>query len=239
LQIEQGVISMKQRALAYLEKDFLSNAAMIEIINRNTAEIIQADEQGVFLKEATGKAYMISTDTFEKAVAWLEQKSDITLIQSVDQKVSHWLKEHKYLNSYMECFQVVYSLKKKIDYSAQLQIRKLKEEELCIVQKNYDKISKEELREIYNRGNLYVGIFQGQIIGFIGNHLEGSIGLLEVLKNYRKKGFATELQSYMINHVLEQGGIPYAQVEIDNLNSLNLQQKLGMKIAQKKIYWNF
>lgn len=53
----------------------------------------------------------------------------------------------------------------------------------------------------------------GKPVGFIGEHLEGSMGLLEILPGYRGKGYGTELESFMICHMLEKGQRPFARLK--------------------------
>lgn len=185
---------MKEIALSYLQKDHLSNAGMIEVINRNTAQIKVASDKGVLLKDIVSDVYMLSFDETKDAITAIQKESNVKIVQSTDSLFFQWVKQNMKLKYGMECFQVVYDSKSKRILSNRLCIRKLRKEEEYIVQNNYKKLSKEELHEICNRGNLYVGILDGQMIGFIGNHLEGSIGLLEVFFEYRRQGFAQDLQ---------------------------------------------
>lgn len=69
--------------------------------------------------------------------------------------------------------------------------------------------------------------------------MEGSIGLLEVMPEYRRKGYGVELESFMISHMLQQNLMPFGQIEVANDKSLGLQHKLGMQISQEKVYWIF
>jgi ribosomal protein S18 acetylase RimI-like enzyme len=65
-------------------------------------------------------------------------------------------------------------------------------------------VSKQELKEIIRRRELFIGLYNQEIIGFIGQHLEGSIGLLEIFPTYRGNGYGTELESYLIAHMLKK-----------------------------------
>lgn len=63
------------------------------------------------------------------------------------------------------------------------------------------------------------------------------MGLLYVFPEYRRRGFGTALQTYLISKTLQKGFVPFAQVEKDNINSLNLQKKLGMEKSDNLIVW--
>lgn len=231
---------MNMELLHDLEMDRASNAGILNVLRRKSAEILKQGKEGILLKDKISNVYMIYCKTDEMGIEWLKEAPEIKILQSSSQKICQWAKEEMNFINSMECYQFAY-LKKHVvrKKELKLEIRRITKEELEIVQKNYDKLTKEELHEIYKRGNLYMGIFCGEKIGFIGNHLEGSIGLLEIFLKFRKHGFATDMENFMIDLSLKQGNIPYGQVITDNLASFQLQQKLGMQLANKKIYWNY
>ena len=76
-----------------------------------------------------------------------------------------------------------------------------------------------------------------RLIGFMGEHLEGSMGLLYVFPEYRHKGFGAALQRHLMARTMEEGFVPFGQVEKDNLASLRLQEKLGMTQSERLIVW--
>lgn len=47
----------------------------------------------------------------------------------------------------------------------------------------------------------------------------------------------SELQSYLINYLLQRGQVPFCQAVTDNVKSLSLQQRLGMNISRDAIIW--
>ena len=96
--------------------------------------------------------------------------------------------------------------------------------------------------EDYIKGRLRSGTMYGMFIdgkpaGFIGMHAEGSLGLLEILPEYRRCGLAFALESYAINRMLEKGWTPYGQILLGNAASTSLQQKLGLSISKQTCYW--
>ena len=74
-------------------------------------------------------------------------------------------------------------------------------------------------------------------IGYIGQHPEGSMGLLLIFPQYRRHGYAEELESFQINAILAEGRTPYAHIIEDNFKSFSLQQKLGAIVASGKVVW--
>lgn len=74
-------------------------------------------------------------------------------------------------------------------------------------------------------------------VGYIGQHPEGSMGLLYIFPEYRRHGYAEELERFQINEIVSQGRTPYAHIIEDNEKSLALQKKLGAIFADDKIVW--
>ena len=70
-------------------------------------------------------------------------------------------------------------------------------------------------------------------LGRSGLYLED----LFVLPEYRGKGLAATLESFMINRTLQKGFIPYGQVFSNNEVSHRLQEKLGLYPAKSSIWW--
>ena len=69
--------------------------------------------------------------------------------------------------------------------------------------------------DVYKR-QMYGMFIDGKPAGFIGMHAEGSLGLLEILPEYRRCRLAFALESYAINRMLEKGWTPYGQIILGN-----------------------
>lgn len=111
-------------------------------------------------------------------------------------------------------------------------IRSLGEDALPFLLANYDHGDEAYLRRLLSRQALF-GAFEGKtLMGFVGLHPEGTMGLLEVLPLYRRRGLGRLLESWLINHELSLGHIPYCQVFEGNAPSVALQQSLGLEFSQ-------
>ncbi len=116
-------------------------------------------------------------------------------------------------------------------------LRPLTEDALPQVTAHYTLTDGDYLRQVLHRGEL-LGAFDGDALaGFIGLHAEGTMGLLEVLPAYRRRGLATLLLSHLANTELARGHVPYCQTFQDNEPSLALQRSLGFCCAKGPIYW--
>lgn len=117
-------------------------------------------------------------------------------------------------------------------------IRTLEMEQLPYVIAHYDG----QLSETYFRQRIAAGQMKGaflgeQLVGFIGLHDEGSIGMLWIAPEHRRKKLGQALETAMVNEGLERGEIPYGQVRPKNQPSIALQEKLGLCLSKTPVYW--
>lgn len=78
---------------------------------------------------------------------------------------------------------------------------------------------------------------ENKIVGFAGIHDEGTIGFVEVLKNYRRMKIGTALETYLIDRLLKIKEDIYLQVEINNDVSIRFHEKLGFLRGDDIISW--
>lgn len=82
------------------------------------------------------------------------------------------------------------------------------------------------------------GLFDGgALAGFAGFHGEGSMGMLEIFPEYRRCGYAMQLESFLIGTALDEGRVPYCHVIDGNEASLRLQRKMGLTCASLPAIW--
>jgi GNAT superfamily N-acetyltransferase len=228
---------MNGKAIKYLKENPLLHMGMVDAIRRDTADILYADIDGVLIKEQKSNAYMISVENFEKGQELINSILKCNLIVAHQNFMVNYISNRFGLSERLECVQAVYMDKTKIRIKEELKIKQLEENQIEVVLEHYDKLSKNEVEELLKNGSLFGGYKDEKLIGFIGTHLEGSMGLLEVFPQYRRLGYGVTLESYMINQMIEKGLIPFAQIEINNEKSIELQKKLGFEISEDRLYW--
>ena len=146
------------------------------------------------------------------------------------------MKKEYELSETLECYQAAYLLESVPACEYDLQIRCAVPNDFAEIIKYYNKLSDEELKKIIERKKLFLAFQNEHLVGFAGEHLEGSMGLLEILPDFRRRGYGVALEYFMISYMKENHLIPFCQVEVDNCKSLALQQKLGMTISKERIY---
>ncbi|MCX7834393.1 MAG: GNAT family N-acetyltransferase [Ignavibacteria bacterium] len=97
-------------------------------------------------------------------------------------------------------------------------------------------ISLQYIEDRIKRG-IALGLYdRGGLIAWILTHDDGAMGFLNVLPEFRRKGYGTEITSALINRIREKGGIPFVHVERDNVKPMNLALKMGFKV-HRNVNW--
>jgi len=88
------------------------------------------------------------------------------------------------------------------------------------------------------RAGVMLGAFRGDtLVGFIGQHATGAMGLLEVFPEYRRQGIARYLLTHLTNKLLAAGHVPYDHIVVGNDASEALQRGLGFTISTRTLTW--
>ena len=233
---------MKQAVLEYLERDVLANIDMIGLLPLPAAEVLAANENGVLIRH--DMLYLLAAEP-GKAGGFLPQMTqglqagvERQIIVRGNELIPALTHDFGFVVT-MECCHAVYPSKEPIPYTLPegCEIRLLDASYLDFVHAHYhivDDVS-------YLRERLEAGMFgvfvRGEIAGFVGTHEEQTMGLLEILPEYRRLGLAYALEAHLINHLLSIGQTPFCQVAIHNEPSLRLQRKLGLTISDTVVYW--
>ncbi|MEG0453655.1 MAG: GNAT family N-acetyltransferase [Coprobacillus sp.] len=223
------------------QKECINYIDMLEPIRLGYADIIYKDEKQLIFIETRSQALMISMHDIShfKEIYERENLCKYELINVKQKEIVDILVNYgkKYQFS---CFQEVYIKNNKIALSEDYRIQLLQRDDISLITKYYKEVDDiEYIQHIVDNQHMW-GIFEEeQLAGFIGIHLEGSMGLLEILPNYRRKGYGEALESFLINWYLENDLVPYCQVIEGNEASLKLQKKLGLKKSEILSYWLF
>ena len=160
------------------------------------------------------------------------EKYDIKIITLMNKKLYELIKsKFKEINI---CSQAVYCGEKIEDKNLKI----LKKEDLEFIKKIYnDGTDGKEVEETFKNNNLLGYYENNELIGFIGRHVDSSIGMLYVKEKYRKKGYGSIILKAGFNFWENQ--IPFSHIIIGNIASEKLHKKLECKIGKKIVYWLF
>ena len=208
------------------------------IVKRGSAEFIVQNDRFVLVRDTVSGVFFlcgeVRDDDFALIDGHLDRERDALMVDSEElfKKVfARYGFEDK-----LECYQVAYyGDAPKLD--AKIDVREAEKSDIPLIVENYHLVGEDEIAKIVGRRALYLGFYDGEPVGFVGEHLEGSMGLLYVLPKFRRRGFGEALEKFCIAKTIEKGFVPFGQVEKDNEASLALQKKLGFTVSGKRIFW--
>ncbi len=244
-----------QQCIQILMKQKLLHMDMIELIRRGRARLVYQQEGEILLKDmVTGIYFHTRMQPLADIKDWKlpgylkEHDETIACMVTHQEDMVDAIRTELGLSVSEECWQVVYTKREKMP------VRGLygpdgirKEDGLCI--RLLDETSQDFVIEHYEIGDgsyvrsrirnkaVYGAFYGEEIVGFAGQHEEGSLGMLFVLPEYRSRRVAAALETYMINLSVERGEVPYGHVIIGNTASEKMQENLGLCKAKGKVYW--
>ena len=237
-------MSEVETAWAYLKKDPVLYANMLEIVRRGSGDILYAGEDGMLLFDRHCGTHMMSAATSEAAhrlfrllpegCELLTGHETFYFIDAVD---------YLHLGEAQICYSALYEGVEPVPMppvKGDFTFRRVVRDEAAYVLDHYSHSpgGLDFIEGAIERGMM--GAYDGEVLaGFVGFHLEGSIGLLEVLPEYRKRGLGAALEAAAINLALEKGSYAFGQVIEGNAASLALQRKLGLTISKSRMFWLF
>ena len=227
-------------AVAYLEQNKLFFIDMREILRRGSGNLLVSGPDGVLLHDSGSGAYFLSAKT-EKALETML----FCLPARPELVVGHesWYLERLKAELGFEradfCVQSAWLEENPPELPAfDGELRLLGPEWAETVHRAYSHAfgGVEYIRGAIGRGML--GLFvEEALAGFVGFHDEGTIGMLEVLPPYRRRGYGGLILRAAVRLAMERGRYPFGQVFSDNAASLALQKKLGMTVSEEQLYW--
>ena len=226
-----------EQVIRYLRRGLLLHMGLLEPLRLGTAEILQATAESVLLLEKNSGVYMLSAAQPEEGERLLEQLEACEVLVVCQKFLVESALRHYGLNTVLECYQAAYLRPEELSLYGTVTLGRPTAAELERIKASYTLLPEEEVVEIYQQGALFGGYAEGELIGYVGQHLEGSLGLLEVFPEYRRKGYGLQLEGLMINQLLKQGKVPFGQIVKGNKASLDLQKKLGMVVSDSCLYW--
>ena len=208
------------------------------VLRRGSGEILAERENALLLRDRISDARFLACEDPSLGLELLDRYvgPDCRLLMVSNADIGAAAFARYGFSERLDCYQVAYYGEKPA-CSDGLRVRTAEARDLPTLLAHYTRISPEELALVVSRGSLLLGYEEDRLIGFAGEHLEGSMGLLYVFPEYRRRGFGAALQRRMIARTMEAGFVPFGQVERHNLASLRLQQRLGMTLSERLISW--
>lgn len=208
------------------------------VLKRGTGEVIEEHDHALFIRDSVSGAFLLACRDAALGAAILERHVDENChsLMVSDYALGKAAYERYGFADLLECYQVA-CYGEPPAQTGGLIIRNGEEEDIPFLTEHYEYLDADEMRQIVQNRRILIGLEAGERVGFIGEHLEGSMGLLRILPQFRRRGYAEALEKALIAKTLQEGFVPFGQVEKSNQASLGLQRKLGMSVSQGLICW--
>lgn len=209
---------------------------MTESIRRGNAEVRFDAPDGVMIYDVCAEAYMLAASTDDAAKEMIGGVENPALLVAHDPYTCRRAAERFSFSEFLSVVQAVYR-KAEIDVP-EADIRLLDMTNHSFVRAHYLSVDEDKYIENRLRACAMYGIYaDGELAGFMGTHAEGSLGLLEILPAYRRRGLGEALERYVVREHLSRGWIPFAQIETNNMPSQALHRKLGFELSTRSLHW--
>ena len=216
-------------------EDRLSYADIIDALLREEGEtLFFAPEAGIVFRHFSGVFYIASTGPDEASLLGNLPREGLCDVHSSG--IAAYMMERMAYKGSEETYLFSYSGDILIDASCP--IRPLDNSFIGFVMEHYDTSSAEDIKAAFSSAHIY-GAFSpdGDLMGFAGFHEEGSMGMLTVLPEYRRRGIGEALERHLISTALSEGRVPFCNVYASNSASIALQGKLGLMRGEIPSWW--
>lgn len=241
----QAVSPLAAEARARLAPDPVFNADLLDIVQRGAGDILAADDRGVLLRDDGSGAYLMTATSPAAVDSLLDLVIDPPHLVTHQDYSRPLIAARFGFDRATACYQSAFlgptlpAIER-----PDLRVEALGADWAAQLAQQYSLgLGVDYLRQRCAAGAMY-GAFPADaatspatLAGFIGQHAEGSMGLLEIYPAHRRQGIGQYLVTWLANLILAEGRVPFDQIIVGNQASEALQRHLGFTISTKRLYW--
>lgn len=234
---------MRYHALAvpaFLLDDPLRHVDMLEPLRNGHACVVHSLPGGILIHEARSGAYMLAAISIEEAEELAARMRAPTLAVAHGGIARAAVEAAWPLRVELLCHQAAYwgRALPEVTGKRRFSIRPVTIDQIERVEALYS----HDIGADYLAGRIRAGAMRGayaggRLVGIIGTHAEGSLGMLEVDPAYRGRGIARALMLGGMRHMLRRGRVPFSQMVRGNAASIGLHRSLGFAIGEAEVCW--
>lgn len=223
----------------YLLSNQNSHIDMIEILRMKSSEVVYECLDGVLIYNSLANLYLLSVKSGNALQQLIGKIHNPTLVVAHQEFAAIKLMEVFKLKQFLCCQQALWTheLPPSLE-NISLNIKPLTLQHVEDVVNLYShNIGTEYIENRIRAKKLFGGYLRNELVGIVGIHEEGSIGMLEIVPSHRGNGYASQLLLWLCAKIKSQGCIPYSQITVNNDASRRLHQKLGFFLTDDYVYW--
>ncbi len=235
----------KTAALKWLYQDELLNLMSIDLLERDLVRILYAGEDSLLLgNEFDYQIHCLDPSQWPELLRQLLQvmaRDHFLILRAHQDWYLDDLKEATGFTDVEAFFNTIYpgDFPVAAPLPPGIAIRPLTMADFPVVRATYRTVDDDD----YIAGRIAEGMLgawcDGELAGFIGTHQEGTVGLLEVLPRFRRRGIARALEAEMLKRLRAQGRRAYGNIAVANELSRTVHSRLGIRFAPDPVYWLF
>ncbi len=219
----------------------LDSVPMEQIVIRGLGKMSYASEGFATVDLPDGTRYFWGTDVIEAKRAMARQTRPSLAVVLSPELEGVLRRTFSANEASMPYTLVVYEGTEPLPVEAELDIRTLAPSWASVIRKAYsfpEGASAAEIAHLLAKGQILGGFdLDNQLIGFIGEHPDGALGMLEVFPRARRRGYGSALLAAKANEHLAKGWTPFSQVMAANDASLALHKAVGFEVVKtRQIY---
>ena len=222
-----------------LKKDAIKNINMMNFIKNNTIDLIEIEGESILVRGKSDENWnYISSSSKVELEKLIKKCDDEEYFAVIEDWMIIYICKDRGIDWKLSCIKLIFPKEKKlpkIKYKAtELSINDSEYIYCNSKYKEYTHIN--YIKERIEKG-IGLGIYENKkLVAWIMTHDDGAIGFLNVLEDYRKKGYGYSLTLSMIERLRETGEIPFVHIEENNIKSMNLAIKTGF-VKNKRVHW--
>lgn len=227
----------KERVIGRLLEHKRDNIHIIESLARGRGELLYADGGNILVYDRKcANVMMTVTDRVrgEELLGLVPAEADS--FQLSQDFMIQVLEERMGMHVDIQCVNACYTAGVQLAVRHK-DIRPLTAEDAAYVEEHYQYGSLFYIRERVSSGAMFGAYVDGVLAGFAGEHEEGSLGMLFVHPDFRRRGIGQSLEAFMVNRHLALGYTPYGQIAEGNAASFRLQERSGLYLSKGSVWW--
>jgi 8-oxo-dGTP diphosphatase len=231
---------LSSKTLRLLEKDKIRNINIINFIRSYPVKTFDTAGHSVLIRGRSDEDWIYisskSCEEFFQLIKGLDE--DDKCFAVLEDWMLPYIVKSKGIRSRLISMKLVYDEKTSLPpvISSVADLSTTDASYIFVNSKYKEYLSVEYIVERINNG-IGLGIFQNEkLVAWAITHDDGAIGFLNVLEEYRGKGYGTYVTVAMIKKLLELGEVPFVHIEEENQKSMNLALKAGFR-KDRRIGW--
>lgn len=226
-----------KNAIEKLEKEFYKNINMINFIKNNEIIDIRKYDNTYLIKGISDEnwIYLSSDNESELIRVYNDLREDDIFFAAIEEWMIPFITLDQDPKWILNCNKYVFK-GNKINGERKIKTSILSESESKYIYENYS--YKEFANEDYIRNciknDISYGVYEdGILVAWVMRHDDGAIGMLNVIEEYRNRGYGEALVKSITQGILDKGDIAFAHIEEYNKKSITLLKKVGFEFLSK------